>query len=162
MAVGLSGCTNRESTEMSPETTSSIPSDKPACTTVSTDFPLPDINKPEVMGESKAVDITYKIEESYQQSIKISPGNFSGVPADSSPYDYRLEISLSDTYSENSTIYVTLKAIVSYTVRENIENSTNSQKSYDKPVNVATYTVNNQLIRRESGVGELTGSIVCW
>jgi hypothetical protein len=123
---------------------------------------VPAVTRPGTQSEAGAVDVAYRIERAYQDSLDLEPASLPGVPADAGPYGYALTETLAETYTEAGTVSVTVTALVGYTVTTTDENGTPSETSYDKPVAVASYRVSDVGVTRRSGVGERTGQLVCW
>jgi hypothetical protein len=161
---GLAGCATSDAGDRtaSPAATTRPTTDatEQSCTPVRTGFDVPPVARP--TGPDESVAVAYRLERAYQDWLGVDPATLSEVPGDAGPYDYRLVETLAETDSDDGTVSVTVTALVGYTVTTTGANGTVSETSYDQPVGVAVYEVSPAGVTRQSGVGDLTGRVVCW
>ena len=154
--VGLTGCVG------APEAGSASSPSTPSDCEPTTAFEPPQVEKPAPLDADSAVDVAARIEYAYQSAIEFSPPDAPGIPDDAGPYDYSLSRELSETYSREDGFTASLTAMVGYTATRSGENGSTTAIAYDQPVTVATYVVTDTRVIRESGVGDLTGTVLCW
>lgn len=164
-SLPIAGCTSSEpgtpdsASTGTPEAATATPTE--TCTEVETDFEKPSLSKPESLSAESAKQAAFQIEKAYQETIDISPDDFTEVRGHrENSFDYRL---LDSSSTELQSGYqVEVRALVSWTEVRETGNETAQETHYDRPLRVAMYEVTNQWVHRRSGVGDLEGTILCW
>jgi len=163
--ISLTGCLSGEPSP--PESTSSdtpqVTTETPteACSVVTTEFEKPAPTKPESLSAESASQVAYEVERAYQETLDVSPADFSEVRGHrENSFDYRL-LDASSTELQ-SGYQVEVLGLVSWTEVRDDGNETTEAIHYDRPLRVALYDVSPRWIHRRSGIRDLEGTILCW
>ncbi|SFR97634.1 hypothetical protein SAMN05216559_1888 [Halomicrobium zhouii] len=163
--ISLAGCLSSE--PYPPDTTSSnttqTATETPteACAAIATGFEKPALPKPESLSAEVAEQAGYEVERAYQETLDVSPANFSEVRGHrENSFDYRL---LEAPSTELQSSYqVEVLGLVSWTEDRKVGNETTETIHYDRPLRVALYEVTERRVQRRSGIGDLAGTVLCW
>lgn len=179
-SAALAGCageptpTSERSTAASTQT---ITSQSP-CSAVDTDFEVPTVSKPDPLTADSVLDPVFAVEEAYEASIPLTPDALRGIPDDATDFSFSLQRVNSDVVGAGDAFEVTVGAMARYRTggdagttatsttsgsdEPTTTTTTSSVAHYDRPMDAATYRVTTRRIERTSGIGDLTGTVVCW
>lgn len=129
------------------------------CRSVETEFAIPEPSKPSTMAALTVREPVIRVEEAYEESIGVTAAMLPGVPGSASLSQFNLYDDHTSVESLDRGFRVTVGGMARYTTGGS---GNETEAHWDRPVEVATYLVSEERIRRESGIGNLTGTLVCW
>lgn len=160
LLVPLTGCTSPLGT--ADTTTTDAPPDSPSpsqCSSVETDFTVPALSKPSQLTTETVRDPALAIERAYEDTIEISARTLPGVPDDATLDSFYLSSADAQTVENSERYSVSVGGVARYTIGGE---ANSPDVAGDTPITTATYEITTRHIRRESGIGDLTGLLVCW
>jgi hypothetical protein len=181
----LAGCVGEAPPETTPtservSTQSTQPTtSQPPCSTDGPAFEVPAVSKPDPLTAESVLDPVFAVEEAYEASISLTPDALLGIPDDATNLSFSLQRVNSDVVGAGDEFEVTVGAMARYRTggdagttatsttggrdeSTTTTTTTSSVAQYDRPMDAATYRVTERRIERTSGIGDLTGTVVCW
>lgn len=122
------------------------------CSTVETEFEPPGPSKPDRLTVETVKDPVIRVERAYERTIAIDSGTLD-LPDGARLTQFNIYHRNSESVRSEEGFRVTVGGMARFD-RGDLHG--------DRRVEVATYRVTTRRIRRLSGIGDPTGTLVCW
>lgn len=146
-------------TETGTGTTTSSPTTSDECSPVETEFSIPDVSKPSPLTTESVQDPILNVEGAYEDTLDISRFTWSDVPDDARNFQFNLYKVNTEATAVDGGFRVNVKGRATYKTGGSGDET---EVHRAEVLQAATYHVTDRRISRESGIGDLTGTLVCW